>query len=152
LKIKDTIANAVLAGSIATIAQETFSWLMFWIGIANATPAHYAAKLLLGKPNVPMNKIWIGFAGHLIAGLVFGLAFVYLMRKLGKDYYLLKGITFGALAWLTTYALIPNLTRENLGLNSDTMTVFIDLITYVIWGIIASIVINKYSDLSQKIS
>jgi len=151
LKIKDTIVNAAVAGAIATAAQEVFSWLMYWMGVAKATPAHYATKLLIGRPDVPLNKIWIGFAGHLIAGLIFGLALVYLMRKLGKDYYILKGITFGCLAWLVNYAFIPNLTRQNLGLNPDTMTVFIDLVTYLIWGIVASILINKYSDLSQKI-
>lgn len=150
MKIKDTIANAVLAGTVATIAQEAFSWLMYWIGIAKATPAHYATRLLIGQPTVPLNKIWIGFAGHIIAGLIFGLAFVYLMRKLGKDYYLLKGITFGCLAWLINYAFIPNIIGQNLGLNSDTMTVFIDLVTYIIWGIVASVIIYKYSDLIRK--
>lgn len=151
MRIKDTIANAALAGTIATVAQESFSWLIYWLGIAKSTPAHYAARLLTGNPNIPANKLWIGLAGHLITGLIFGLAFVYLMRRLGKDYYILKGITFGGLLWIVTYAIIPNLTRQNLGLNSDTMTVLIDLITYFIWGIIASLLINKYADLSQRI-
>lgn len=38
----------------------------------------------------------------------------------------------------------------NVGLNSDTMTVLIDLATYLIGGIVASIIIKRYSDLSRK--
>lgn len=151
MKLKDTIAIAVLAGTVANLMQQLFSWVMYWVGIANSTPAHYATRLLTGKPTVPLNKIWIGFVGHWVTGFIFALVFVYLMRKLGKDYYLLKGLTFGALAWLVNYAVIPNIIRQNLGLIPSGMTIFIDLLTYFLWGLVASVLINKYSDLTQKI-
>jgi uncharacterized membrane protein YagU involved in acid resistance len=151
LKYKDTIVITVLSGFMATSAQELFSMFLKWLGYATVTPIHYATSLLTGSDKVSRGTLWIGVLGHFVASFIFALTLVYLMRKLGKDYYLLKGIVFGAFGWLVNYALIPNLAHRTIGLYATVPTAFADLAAYILWGLIAAFIIARYGDLSQKI-
>lgn len=113
--MKNHIRKGIYAGFVATIA---LSVLMVLKSLLHMLPKMNAIKMLAGMAHTylgaPMSPI-IGWVLHFaIGGLLWGIAFAWLYRRLPGHAAAIKGILFGTLAWLVMMFMVMPLAGAGL--------------------------------------
>lgn len=91
-----------------------------------------------------------GYFADFTLAVLLGVMLVYVMRIMGKDYAIIKGIMFGAASYVLIYgiAMTLNFTRVSL---LTPLPNFVLLFPHVIFGGIAGWVIKRYGNLEEQV-
>lgn len=152
--MKDNIAVGAMSGAIGGAIGITFSYSMFLLGITPLSSVHLAATLVVIDI---INLTTLGFINavftHLLVASVFGVLLTYILLMTGKDFWILKGIVFGALFCLMTHAYFIPLMRTDeqvrtLIFNAPSWS--IALLTHMLIGLTTATAIVKYHYLFRK--
>lgn len=153
---KDTIAIGSMAGAIGGTIGIIFSYTMFYLGISPMSSINLAASfVVIDILNLTTGGIIWSIVTHLTVAALFGILMTYIFKITGKEYWVLKGIGFGAIFCLITHSyLIPLMRTEaqvrNLIFNPPSFGTMIT--THSLIGLITAFVIVKfyYSNLKSS--
>lgn len=152
--MKDNIAVGTMAGVIGGTIGITYSYIMFLLGITPLSSVHLAATLVVIDV---INLTTLGYINaiftHLLVAAGFGVLLTYILLNTGKDFWVLKGVGFGALFCLITHAYLIPLMRTDEQVRTlifNAPSWVIALSTHMLIGLITVTVIVKYHDLFKK--
>ena len=125
--IEDRFTRGFLAGLTAGLAMNIFSLISLTLGWVELTFLDWAGVFIFGRQHagVPENAVALG--GQLFFAAMNGVFFAYLLPALNSRSYFLKGLIFGLLIWLFSYAIailfrVPFLSRLDLGTVTSNIT------------------------------
>ncbi len=146
--MKDNVAVGVIAGVIGGSIGIAFSYTMFLLGISAMSSIHLAASLVVIDV---LNLTTLGFisaiAAHLTVATAFGVVMTFILLYTGKDFWLLKGLGFGALWCLISHSYFIPLMRTDeqvrtLIFNAPSWATMVT--THSLIGLVTAAVIVKY--------
>ncbi|MEW6426062.1 MAG: hypothetical protein AB1523_15225 [Bacillota bacterium] len=107
--MRDTVALGILSGLIGNLAKNISNYFLWRTGHTEVLYGHLAGSMFAAPEDVhETGNLVIGQLFDMVMGAGLGVPMVYLLKKTGKDYYLLKGAGTGLLAWGLLYGLGPN--------------------------------------------
>lgn len=108
--MRDTLTIGILSGLIGNVVKDASNYFIWRAKKTELLYGHLAGSMLSPPESVQESGGFI--AGQLLdftIGAAIGVPIVYLLKKAGKDNYLLKGAAAGLAAWGLLYGLGPNL-------------------------------------------
>ncbi|MDP4158697.1 MAG: hypothetical protein Q8911_02880 [Bacillota bacterium] len=91
-KMKDSITTGLLGGFIGTAFMHLSNLLIFKAGKTETLYGHIAGGLFVAPFRTKQRKNFIlGEIAHFGIGSMWGIPLIYILKKTGKDYHLLKG-------------------------------------------------------------
>lgn len=103
-KIKDSMILGLFGGFIGTIAYDISNVLLWRKGKTENLSGHLAGSMMMLAIRTNQRKNFIlGEIFHLITGSALGLVQVEILKKYGKDHYLVKGGFTGLFTWGVLY-------------------------------------------------
>lgn len=152
--MKDNIAVGAMAGAIGGVIGMIYSYIMFLLGITPMSSIHLAATLVVIDI---LNLTALGFINaiftHLLVAAFFGVLLTYILLHTGKDFWLLKGVGFGALYCLISHSYLIPLMRTDEQVRTlifNAPSWIITLSTHMLIGLITVTVIVKYHFLFRE--
>jgi len=131
--MRDSIPIGFISGLVGTIAMDLSNVMFKKTGISRYTYAQFAGSVLM----TPFRLIFkenqiLGQILHLITGSIIGIPLFAVLKKTGKDNYLLKGAIYGTFTWevLYSFGLRFNVFRTKAHSTSTHMTTLIDNLVY----------------------
>jgi hypothetical protein len=107
---QDTLIYGAMAGIAGTIAKEAIDFLSVVLGWSKYLYWHIAASIFILPEEVTQaGGLILGALGDLVAGSLFGIVLLYILKYTGKDYLYFKGLGFGWLIWLGFFGLVVNI-------------------------------------------
>lgn len=99
-KVQDSVVISALGGLIGAIPMDISNYILWKKGKSENLYGHVAGSMLMSKfrTNQPKNFL-LGQFWHLATSAAFGFPAFYLLKKTGKDYLLLKGVSVGLFTW-----------------------------------------------------
>ncbi len=152
--MKDNIIVGAVSGVIGGAVGLTYSYIMFLMGITPMSSLHIAATLVVIDV---INLTTLGFVNaiftHLLVAAVFGVLLTYTLLYTGKDFWVLKGLGFGALFCLIAHSYLIPLMRTDeqvrtLIFNEPSWSTALS--THMLIGLISVTLIVKYHVLLKK--
>jgi uncharacterized membrane protein YagU involved in acid resistance len=144
----DLIFGGSIAGLIGGTVGIIFSHSMFIAGVTPTSSLHLAAALVLHDVmNLGTADIIISLLTHLATAAAFGVALALILRYTGKDHYLFKGAGFGVVICLIMHAYLIPILRRDLPITTVASESFVMITTHAIIGIIAAIILVRYTKL-----
>ncbi|SHH15596.1 hypothetical protein [Desulfosporosinus lacus] len=145
-RIKDWVILSFFSGIIGTIAMDVFNF-PFWK--SKKTEFMYGSLagsiLMLGSRTKRKENFLIGQIYHMLTGGLLGTLNFLMLKFSGKDHYLIKGFSFGAIIWGTL-----NNVGQSLGLfhvkMHRTASFYVSLIANAIYGAVTSYAIVNLGD------
>lgn len=108
--MRDPITLGLVSGLIGNIAKDVSNYLIWRAGGTELTYAHFAASAMTAPEKTrEAGNVLAGQMADMTMGAALGIPLVYLLKKTGKDYHLVKGAGMGLLLWGTLYSISPNL-------------------------------------------
>lgn len=110
---KDALIIGALSGIVATVVQDLLGVIiiyMIWPPFLNCI--RIAGGLILTPEQVMKGGFWpfiIGFKIDLIVGIVIGVTTVLILRRWGKDHFIIKGAMIGLITWALFYNVLSKL-------------------------------------------
>jgi len=129
------LRNGIVAGCFATMAV---SMLMMVKAASHQFPELHVIRTLSGVVGNPDNLI-VGFGAHLFVGVViWGGLFALLASRIPARTYLVKGLMFGAFAWLLMMTIFMPLAGAGFfAANRGAMAVpLVTLLYHLVFGIV----------------
>jgi len=139
--MRDRLLTGALAGVVASLVQQAVELPLLVTGVSRATCIHLCARVVF-SPHLPANPLALlpGLFGHLALGALFGVGFVQVLRIYGTDYYLLKGVGYGALLWIVVYGFVLNLVLPR-NLVSPTLSTSLTIFaSHLVFGAVLALV------------
>lgn len=97
---KDSILTGLLGGLAGTLIMEISNLIIFKKNKTEALYGHVAGGLMLPSYRTKQKKNFIlGEFAHFAMGMLWGIPLVYLLKKTGKDRYLIKGFLISMLSF-----------------------------------------------------
>jgi hypothetical protein len=146
--MKDHITVGAMAGLIAGAIGMTYSHTMFLLGFTPMSALHLAASLVTTDViNLTTLEVVNAVFTHLLVAANFAVLLTYLLVTTGKDFWVIKGIGFGATFCLISHSYLIPLMRTDeqvrtLIFNGPSWTV--TLTNHILIGLISAIIIVKY--------
>lgn len=134
-----------IAGIIATAAIMLITLILTFVNLSTLTEMEYAARFMLYIPGKAMETIhWaIGGLTNLSLGAIFGVLTAYLYRYTGKEDKYFKIFGIGVALWFFHLAIVPFLDPVVTGFSTASVAIEF-YFSYLVWSIIASIIILKH--------
>ncbi len=131
-KLKDRLIAGGLAGLIAGVIQNAYGAIVKAVGITDRSFSDFAEVLVMNKTAQTITGGIVGFIGHIIVGIMFGVLFSYIIFLTSHKYNLLKGVGYGAILWflLMGFGTIFNLTQFKDIPPVPALTTFIGALIY----------------------
>lgn len=108
--MRDTITLGLLSGLIGNLAKDISNYLIWRAGGTELTYGHLAASAVTAPEKTQeAGNFFVGQIADFTVGASMGIPIVYLLKKTGKDYHLVKGAGMGLLLWGILYSTGPNL-------------------------------------------
>ncbi|KJS85152.1 MAG: hypothetical protein JM58_09250 [Peptococcaceae bacterium BICA1-8] len=102
---KDRFTLGLVSGLIATISMSLLNYIFILITPAKNLFSDFVGIMLFGsKPN-SLDQIIIALVAHVFLGGILGIVFAYLLLLITEKNLIIKGITFGTLAFLFMFSL-----------------------------------------------
>lgn len=144
--MRDTITLGVIGGLIGTLGMHITNMALQFLGIVKITSLQVTAALFLNWSEVnTMYGSIIGWVNHLFIGAVVGIIISFMLKYYGKDYYLLKGLGVTGLGYLVGMGFVIPLIRAVPQMRNDPLTLIGHMVSYTVFGLIASYIIANYS-------
>ena len=88
----------------------------------------------------------MGYLGDFTLAMTLGIVLVYILRRTGKDYALIKGLGLGAITYMLLYgiAMALNFTRINLRTPLPSLLLFI---SHLVFGGFSAWAVQRYDSL-----
>ncbi len=109
LKIKDTITVGVLAGIMGSIQISIVNFIFLALGFTITPGWKPFAELISRNYAHTLLGVMVGLLGQTCNCSLWGVFIAYILKFTGKDFWWLKGLGVGAIAWLTTTGLISRM-------------------------------------------
>lgn len=104
-KMKDSITTGLLGGFLGAIFMDISNLLIFKAGKTETLYGYIAGGLFVAPFRTKRRKNFIlGEVAHLAIGSIWGIPLTYILKKTGKDHYLIKGMLVAALSLGTLIA------------------------------------------------
>lgn len=101
--LKDSFLLGALSGIVGNIFKEILAWSCYLLGIIPYTVTHMVASAFhKGNINSPLS-IFIGFIIDYIVASFWGIVLLFLLKKVGQDFAILKGVLFGSFLYAFFY-------------------------------------------------
>lgn len=146
LKMKDSIAVSIFSGLLGTLAMDVSNFIFWKKGKTEALYGHIAGSVYVNPFRTNQRKnFWLGQITHLITGATLAYPLTFLLKKTGKDNFLLKGAFFGAVTWEFIYGMgqrfkvfstKPRFTKSH----------YAELFNNIIYGVITAQALVSFSD------
>ncbi len=144
--MRDTITLGVIGGLIGTLGMHITNIALQFLGIVKITSLQVTAALFLNWSEVnTMYGSIIGWVNHLFIGAVVGIIISFMLKYYGKDYYLIKGLGVTGLGYLVGMGFVIPLIRAVPQMRTDPLTLIGHMVSYTVFGLIASYIIANYS-------
>ena len=147
---RDKLILAGVAGLIGLLVDELVNLLSFLLKIIDSTTPHFIASIIYSTHSLNIAQLVIGEIAHFIAGAVLGIIPLIFYLWSGKKYSLIKGAMIGAALWLDHVVIIPSLVDHRIHLTLSTPSLFVELVSLILWGIVSYLIIAKYGDEIEK--
>ena len=146
LKLRDTLTIGTIAGVLGTLVMHLLSMLWKSLGLVKITTLQVSATIFLSwdQVNTPIGYI-VGAASHLMIGAAGGVILAYFIRFSGKDYYWLKGIALAGFMSLAGMGFVVRILKIAPQMGNDSLTTLLHIISYMVYGVVSSYIIAKYS-------
>ncbi len=144
LKIKDTIAIGALAGIIGSIQISIVNFIFLALGFTITPGWNPFAELLSRNYTHTLWGVMVGLVGQTCNCSLWGVFIAYILKFTGKDFWWLKGLGVGAIAWLTTTGLISqmlDLAKETSNRPADQFMIPFNLFLF---GFIVAYLIKQF--------
>lgn len=136
--MRDTITLGFLSGLIGNIAKDISNFFIWKADKTELTYGHLAASMFSEPAKTrETGNFLVGQAMDMVVGAALGIPMVYLLKKTGKDNYLLKGAGAGLVLWGLLYGLGPNLNFYSIK-PKKTKTHFSALWNNLLYGAVAA--------------
>ena len=128
-----SVRDALASGVMATFAVSV---IMVMKNATHSVPEVHIAQTLATL--VGSQHVLVGWAIHLFIGIVvWSLSFALLAPRLPTGSYLIKGMMFGALAWVAMMLLYMPLAGAGLfGLHRGTAVPIMTLVMHLVYGVV----------------
>lgn len=149
--MRDKLFSGAVAGLIGAGIVGLISSILKSFRIYEYTYMDIAASLIYPYKEVE-TLAWyvVGWLNNFIIGIILGIILVYILAWTGKDYGILKGTIFGLVWWfILTVIIQPELFEW--GRFHETKSLVICLFRDVLFGIVTSYIIIKYTDLINPV-
>lgn len=148
--MKDQLLRATFTGFISVIFKDLFDFLYMRLGYQGTVMATVAAGAFLGKNEIgsPLS-LFIGYCAHFLVGGILGAIFLCILYYSGSDYSIIKGIVFGAIAWLILPGMLLTLGISR-NVPSDVSTYVMLLIDHLIFGLSLGIIFPRFVLIGYK--
>jgi hypothetical protein len=147
----DIIKDGVIAGIIGTLGDFIIHGAAFLI-LRTSMTAHYISQLIFPMQEVNTFRFLIGLFTHFVAGPLVGILLVIIFRLTGKDFPYIKGVGLGMVMWIVHVIIIPNIiTAPRPVVFRTELEAVIDLLAHIIFGILATLYLIKYTRISDEI-
>ena len=136
LKLNDSIVVSVFSGLLGTLVMDGSNLILWKLRKTETLYGHIAGSIFMRPYRVNQRKnFWLGQVTHLISGAIMAYPLNYILKKTGKDYYLLKGALFGGTLWEIIYGMGQ---RFNIYTTKPHMTKthFAELFNHILYGIV----------------
>ncbi len=143
--MRDTYTIGVIAGLISSAILSLFVGFARLLGLKFITVSETAASIILNNhlTDTPIGFL-VGYVAHFTLGAIFGIIVAYSLRLTGKDFYLLKGIGIGAMAWLVSIGFFMRLLHIQLQGRNSPLSNLMAILEFIIMGTVTAIVVKKY--------
>jgi hypothetical protein len=144
--MRDSAVTGIISGIIAGLTFQVFVWTFYVLGIADTTPSLLGTYVAV-NPGAEVTSFYaqtIGIVIHLTLSTFLGVIAVYMIHLMGNDYLWVKGIAFGAMAYLFIYGAIAKLIVPVQILQPNLATSGVFLIGHLIFGIITVNIAGHY--------
>lgn len=149
---KDKIMIAGMAGFLGILADEFIEWLAFLFKIVDSVTIHMIGNIIFSAHQLNVPQLIIAEIAHLIAGFVLGLIPFAFYLWAGPKHSLLKGMGIGAGLWLNHAVFIPSLVDGRVHLIPTIMSLIVELIAIIVWGIVSFGFIVKCCDRDTRLT
>jgi hypothetical protein len=143
--MKDIVVRSTVAGCIGGLIYQVFVWIFNFIGIAKITPFQIGAYMLV-KPGsdytMVLNQL-LGSVQHFSNSILLAFIAASLSQLIGLDYYLLKGVAFGAILYFIIYGVIGRFIIPVSLLQPDIATSTIYLFGNLLYGLAVTYTLTK---------
>ncbi len=148
MKIKDRMLLGTVSGVIGNLAKEMAAGILIRNGRGNLSGPDMAAGIFLNRRQMlykrRKNKL-VGVITDNAIGAMLGVLNTYMLSYTGKDYYLLKGLGCGHLAWVSLFGLLTKMG----GSSKHPMSVddnFNSFISHGVYGLVTNLAIVQLGD------
>lgn len=146
--MKDNIVLGAIAGSIGGAIGIIFSFSMYLLYISPMSSINLAATLVtLDILNLTTGGVIFAIITHFIVASLFGILLTYILKFTGKDFWIFKGIGFGALFCLISHSYLIPLMRTDAQVRSlifNPPSFGTMITTHSIIGLVTAFIIVKY--------
>lgn len=150
-RIQDTITVGLLGGVVGTVLMEISNLIIFKAGKTETLYGHIAGSLLVSPFKTKQKNYFIlGEITHFVIGSLWGILLAYILKKSGRDHYLLKGVVVSSLSLGTIIAGQKTGTIKKFGLSK---TFYSAAWNHLIYGLASAqtiVSLTKPSILSNK--
>lgn len=103
-KMKDSIMVSLVSGLLGTMAMDLSNVLLWRTKKAELLHGHLAGSMFMRAFRTNQTKNFVlGQIFHMLTGTTLGIPIFHLLKRTGKDHYLIKGAFAGLAAWGVLY-------------------------------------------------
>ena len=149
--MRDTITIGTIAGLIGTIGMHITNSILKSFGIVKITTLQIASSLFLNWDQI--DTIYgqlVGYINHFFIGAIVGVVIAFVYKFTGKDFFLVKGLGITGLSYLAALGFITPLLKSVPQIRNDPSSLFGHIIAYIVFALIASFIIYRYSKLTTS--
>ena len=143
-KMKDSITTGLLGGLIGAIFMDISNLLIFKAGKTETLYGYIAGGLFMAPFRTKKRKNFIlGEIAHLAIGSFWGIPLTYILKKTGKDHYLIKGML------VSTLSLGNLIVGQKLGMLKKfrlTKTFYSAIWNHILYGLVSAQAIVMLAD------
>lgn len=145
-RIKDWVLLSIVSGIIGTIAMDMFNFPLWKSKKIEFMYGSLAGSILmLGSRTKRKENVLLGQIYHMLTGGLLGIMNFLMLKSSGKDHYLIKGLSFGAIIWGTLNNLGQSLGLFHVKMHR-TVSFYVTLIANAIYGAVTSYAIVNLAD------
>ncbi|KLU64090.1 hypothetical protein DEAC_c39050 [Desulfosporosinus acididurans] len=135
-KLQDSISIGLLSGLIGTMFMDISNFLIFKAGKSETLYGYIAAALFVPPYRTKQKKNFVlGELAHFGIGSIWGIPLFYILKKTGKDHYLIKGIL---ISMLSLGSLIGGIKSGILKKFRLTKTYYSALWNHLVYGLVSA--------------
>lgn len=109
-RLRDSISLGLFSGLMGNLAKGLFNLFTWKTEKNEVLYPHLASSMFFAPRRTKRRKPFlVGSLADLSMGAIFGIPLVYILKKTGKDNFMVKGAGFGALLWVVFYGAGHNL-------------------------------------------
>ncbi len=145
--MKDIVIRSSIAGCLGGLIYQIFVWVFYLFGIAKITPYQVGAYMLVqpASDHTMLFNQLLGSVQHFSNSIFFAFIAASISKLIGLDYFILKGLAFGAILYFILYGVIGRFIMPVSLLQPDVGTSVIFLIGNLLYGLTVATVFTSLS-------